>query len=143
MKYIKTNILLFSMFIPFIIFGQENGEECVEYEPIEMYNLRKTIIEKQNLDVWPSIVEIKNLTELNTKRKDSLILFIAETDNGDKLRMTNSSDLSKFAEMDYNDDCKQDGTILTDLKFGKINLNKMKAEIYCRKEKYTELKIKN
>lgn len=131
------------MFIPFIIFGQEKGGECVEYEPIEMYNLRKAIIEKQNLDVWPSIVEIKNLTELNTKRKDSLILFIAETDNGDKLRMTNSSDLSKFAEMDYNNDCKQDGTILTNLKLGKINLTKMKAEIFCRKKKYAELKIKN
>lgn len=138
-----TNILLFLMFIPFIIFGQEKGGECVEYEPIEMYNLRKTIIEKQNLDVWPSIVEIKNLTELNTKRKDSLILFIAETDNGDKLRMTNSSDLSKFAEMDYNNDCKQDGTILTNLKLGKINLTKMKAEIFCLKNKYAELKIKN
>lgn len=131
------------MFIPFIIFGQEKDGECVEYEPIEMYNLRKAIIEKQNLDVWPSIVEIKNLAELNTKRKDSLILFIAETDNGDKLRMTNSSDLSKFAEMDYNDDCKQDGTILTDLKLGKVNLKKMKAEIFCRKNKYAELKIKN
>ena len=131
------------MFIPFIIFGQEKGGECVEYEPIEMHNLRKTIIKKQNLDVWPSIVEIKNLTELNTKRKDSLILFIAETDNGDKLRMTNSSDLSKFTEMDYNNDCKQDGTILTNLKLGKINLTKMKAEIFCRKNKYAELKIKN
>jgi len=131
------------MFIPFIIFGQEKDGECVEYEPIEMYNLRKAIIEKQNLDVWPSIVEIKSLTELNTKRKDSLILFIAETDNGDKLRMTNSSDLSKFTEMDYKDDCKQDGTILTDLKLGKIKLTEMKAEIFCRKKKYAELKIKN
>ncbi len=143
MKYLKTNILLLLMFIPFIMFGQEKDGECVEYEPIEMYNLRKAIIKKQNLDVWPSIVEIKNLTELNSKRKDSLILFIAETDNGDKLRMTNSSDLSKFAEIDYNDDCKQDGTILTDLKLGKINLTEMKAEIFCRKKKYTELKIKN
>ena len=143
MKYIKTNILLFLIFIPFITFGQETEPDCSEPIIIEMYNLRMAIIKKQNLDVWPSIVEIKNLTELNDKRNDSLILFIAETDNGDKLRMTNSSDLSKFAEMDYNDDCKQDGTILTDLKFGKINLTKMKAEIYCRKEKYTELKIKN
>jgi hypothetical protein len=131
------------MFIPFINFGQERDGECVEYEPIKMYNLRKAIIEKQNLDVWPSIVEIKNLTELNTKRKDSLILFIAETDNGDKLRMANSSDLSKFAEMEYKNDCRQDGTILTDLKLGKINLTEMKAEIFCRKEKYAELKIKN
>ena len=131
------------MFIPLIILGQENGGECVEYEPIEMYNLRKAIIEKQNLDVWPSIVEIKNLTELNKKKKDSLILFIAETDNGDKLRMTNSTDLSKFTEMDYNNDCRQEGTISTDLKFGKINLTEMKAEIYCRKEKYAEMKIKN
>ncbi|MDN3594219.1 hypothetical protein [Zunongwangia endophytica] len=131
------------MFIPFTIFGQEKDGEFVEYEPIEMYNLRKAIIKKQNLDVWPSIVEIKNLTELNTKRKDSLILFIAETDNGDKLRMTNSSDLSKFTEMEYKNDCRQDGTILTDLKLGKINLTEMKAEILCRKEKYAELKIKN
>ena len=131
------------MFIPFIIFGQEKNEECVEYEPIGMYNLRKTIIEKQNLDVWPSIVEIKNLTELNTNRKDSLILFIAETVNGDKLRLTNSSDLSKFAEMDYNDDCKQDGTILSDLKLEKINLTEMKAVIFCRKKKYADLKIEN
>ena len=131
------------MFIPFIIIGQERESECVEYAPIEMYNLRKSIIEKQNLDVWPSIVEIKNLSELNIKRKDSLILFITETDNGDKLRMTNSSDLSKFTEMDYNDDCKQEGTILTDLKLGKINLKEMKAEIFCRKKKYAELKIKN
>jgi RNA recognition motif-containing protein len=131
------------MFIPFIIFGQEKDGECVEYEQIEMYNLRKSIIEKQNLDVWPSIVEIKNLSELNIKRKDSLILFIAETDNGDKLRMTNSLDLSKFTEIDYKDDCKQEGTILTDLKLGKINLKEMKAEIFCRKKKYAELKIKN
>ena len=131
------------MFIPFIIMGQERESECVEYEPIEMYNLRKALIDNQNLDVWPSIVEIKNLSELNEKRKDSLILFIAETDYGDKLRMTITSDLSKFAEMDYKNDCRQDGTILTDLKLGEINLTKMKAEIYCRKEKYTELKIKN
>ena len=90
-----------------------------------------------------SIVEIKNLTALNIKRKDSLILFIAETDNGDKLRMTNSSDLSKFTEIDYNNSCRQDGTITTDLRFGKINLTEMKAEIYCRKNKYAELKLKN
>ena len=143
MKYTKTNILLFLMFIPFIIFGQEKGGECLEYEPIEMYNLKIEIIKKQNLDVWPSIVEIKNLSELNTKRNDSLILFIAETDNGDKLRITNSSDLSKFTEMEYKNDCRQNGTILTDLKLGKINLTEMKAEIFCRKEKYAELKVKN
>ena len=143
MKYTKTNILLFLMFIPFIIFGQEKGGECLEYEPIEMYNLKIEIIKKQNLDVWPSIVEIKNLSELNTKRNDSLILFIAEPDNGDKLRITNSSDLSKFTEMEYKNDCRQNGTILTDLKIGKINLTEMKAEIFCRKEKYAELKVKN
>ena len=143
MKYTKTNILLFLAFIPFIVCGQERDEECVEYEPIEMYNLRKAIIDKQKLDTWPSIVEIKNLTELNKKRKDSLILFIAETDDGDKLRLTDTTDLSKFAEMDYKDDCEQDGTILTDLNLGKINLSEMKAEIFCRTEKYAELKIKN
>ena len=131
------------MLIPVILFGQEKDSECVEYEPIEMYNLRKAIIEKQSLEVWPSIVEIKNLTELNKKRKDSLILFIAETDYGDKLRMTNTSDLGKYAEMDYNKDCEQDGTILTDLKLRKIDLTEMKAEIYCGNKKYTELKIKN
>ena len=49
----------------------------------------------------------------------------------------------EFAEMNYNDDCKQDGTILTDLTLGKINLTEMKAEIFCRKKKYAELKIKN
>ncbi len=131
------------MFSPLIMLGQETDYECVEYEPIEMYNLRKAIIDKQNLNVWPSIVEIKYLNELNKKRNDSLILFIAETDNGDKLRMTNTSNLSSFSEIDYNDDCKQEGTILTDLKLGKINLTEMKAEILCRKKKYAELKIKN
>lgn len=131
------------MFIPLIVCGQERDGECVEYEPIGMYNLRKEILNKQNLDTWPSIVEIKNLTELNEKRKDSLILFIAETDDGDKLRLTNTTDLSNFAEMDYKDDCQQDGTILTDLKLGQINLTDMKADIYCRTEKYAELKIKN
>ena len=133
------------MFIPLTILSQET--ELVREEPIiiEMYNLRKAIIEKQNLDVWPSIVEIKDLSELNKKRNDSLILFIAETDDGDKLklRITNTSDLSKFAEMEYKDDCQQGGTILTDLKLGKIYLTEMKAEIFCRKEKYAELKIKN
>jgi len=120
-----------------------NIEESTIEEPIEMYNLRKSIIEKQNLDVWPSIVEIKKLTEINKNRNDSLILLIAETENGDKLRLTNSTELSKFAEMEYKNDCRQDGTILTDLKLGKINLTEMKAEILCRKEKYAELKIKN
>ncbi|CAA0220231.1 hypothetical protein [Tenacibaculum maritimum] len=104
--------------------------------------MRKSIIEKQNLDVWPSIVEIKKLSEINKNRIDSLILLIAETENGDKLRLTNSTELSKFTEMEYNSDCRQDGTILTDLKLGKINLTEMKAEILCRKEKYVELKIK-
>jgi hypothetical protein len=131
------------MFIPFIIFGQEKEPDCTEEIPIGIYNLRVAIIKKQKLYVWPSLVEIKNLTELNKKRNDSLILFIAETDNGDKLRLTNTSDLSKFAEMDYDNDCRQEGTISTDLKLGKINLTEMKAEIYCRKKKYAELKIKN
>jgi len=131
------------MFIPFIILGQEKEPDCTEEIPIEMHNLQTAIIKNQNLGVWPSIVEIKNLAELNKKETDSLILFIAETDNGDKLRMTNTSDLSKFVEIDYNNDCRQEGTISTDLKFGKINLTEMKAEIYCRKEKYAELKIKN
>ena len=120
--------------------GEPNIKETIIEEPIELYNLRKSIIDKQNLDVWPSIVEIKKLNEINTN--DSLILFIAETDNGDKLRLTNTTDLSKFAEMEYENDCRQQGTILTDLKLGKINLTEMKAEILCRKEKYTELKIK-
>ena len=124
-----------------ILIGEENIKESVIEEPIEMYNLRKSIIDKQNLDVWPSIVEIKKLNEINTN--DSLILFIAETDNGDKLRLTNTNDLSKFSEMEYENDCRQQETILTDLKLGKINLTEMKAEILCRKEKYVELKIKN
>ena len=141
MKY--PNILLALLFTPFIMFGQNKEVECAEYEPIEMFNLRKALIKKQNLDVWPNIVEIKNLSVLQTKRKDSLILFIAETEFGDKLRLTNSSDLSKFAEISFNNDCKQAGTILTDLKFGKINLAEMKAEIFCKQKKYAVLKIKN
>jgi len=143
MKYIKTNIFTLLVFIPLISFGQLEEPDCTEEIPIEMHNLQTAIIKKQNLNVWPSIVEIKNLAELYKNETDSLILFIAETDNGDKLRMTNTSNLSKFVEIDYNNDCRQEGTILTDLKFGKINLTEMKAEIYCRKEKYAELKIKN
>jgi len=126
-----------------ILTRKSNIKESTNEEPIELYNLRKSIIDKQNLDVWPSIVEVKSLSELNKVRLDSVILFIAETDYGDKLRLTNSTDLSKFAEMEYKNDCRQDGTILTDLKLGKINLTEMKAEIFCRKEKYAELKIKN
>lgn len=126
-----------------ILINNPNIEDSTIEEPIQMYNLRKSIIGQQNLDVWPSIVEIKSLSELNKVRIDSLILFIAETDDGDKLRLTNSTDLSKFAEMEYKNDCRQDGTILTDLKLGEINLTEMKAEIFCRKEKYAELKIKN
>jgi len=140
MKLKKVIIILF---LPIIIFGQEKEPDCTEELPIEMYNLRMAIIKKQKLDVWPSLVKIKKIAELNKKVSDSLILFIAETDDGEKLRMTNTSDLSKFAEMEYNNDCRQEGTILTDLKFGKINLTNMSAEIFCRKEKYAELKIKN
>jgi len=143
MKNITLQILTALLFFPLVILGQEKELECVEYESIEMYNLRKAIIKKQNLNVWPSIVQIKELTELNNKRNDSLILFLAETDNGDRLRMTNTTDLSKFAEIDYTGNCEQDGTILTDLKFGEINLSEMRAEIFCKKEKYAELKIKN
>ena len=143
MQYIKSVILLTIALISFVVSGQEKDQGCAEYEPIEMYNLKRAIIDEQNLEVWPSIVEIRNLSDLNTNRKDSLILFIAETDNGDKLRLTNTADLSIFAELEYNDDCAQDGTILTDLKLGKINLTDMKAEIYCRKVKYAELKLQN
>jgi len=140
-KVLKT--LMIVIFIPIALIGQERDSTCVEYEIIEMYNLRMSIIKKQKLDVWPTIVEIKKLSELNAKVTDSLILFIAETDYGDKLRMTNTSNLTKYAEMDYKGDCPEEGTISTDLKFGKIWLNKMTAEIFCRKEKYTELVIKN
>src|SRR5690606_35330353 len=85
-----------------------NIEESTIEEPIEMYNLIKSIIEKQNLDVWPSIVEIKKLTEINKNRTDYLLLLIAETENGDKLRLTNSTVLSKFAELEYKNACRQD-----------------------------------
>ena len=129
--------------MPVIFFGQERDEECVEYEPIEMYNLRKAIIDRQHLDTWPSIVEIKNLRELKTERADSLILYIAETDHGDKLRITNTSDLSKFSETEYKNDCEQEGTILTDLKLGPVDLSGMKAEIFCRQSPYAVLEIKN
>ncbi len=121
----------------------ENEMDSVEYESIGIYNLKKSIIEKQNLNVWPSIVEIKNLTELNANLSDSLIFFIAETDNGDKLRLTRTMDLSKFTELNYAGDCKRKGTILTDLKLGKINLLELNAEILCRTENYGEMKINN
>ena len=141
MKYIKTKILLFLFFVPLIIFGQETESDCSEPIIIEMYNLRMAIIKKQKLDSWPSIVQIKKLTELNRQRRDSLILFIVEANNGEKLRLSNSSDLARFVEIDYNDDCRQDGTILTDLEFGKINLMEMKAEVLCRENKFTEFKL--
>jgi len=143
MNNMKNITFFFLMFCPFIISAQETGDECVEYEPIEMYNLRKAIIDQQNLDTWPSIVEIKNLQEIKTERADSLILYIAETNQGDKLRLTNTSDLSKFAETDYKNDCRQEGTILTDLNLNSIDLSEMKAEIRCRQSQYAVLKIKN
>lgn len=121
----------------------ENEMDSEEYESIEIYNLRKSIIHSQKLDVWPSIVDLKNLTELNTNLADSLILFIAETDNGDKLRLTRTMDLTNFTELNYAGDCKREGTILTDLKIGKINLSEMKAIILCKSESYGEMEINN
>jgi hypothetical protein len=112
-------------------------------EPIGIYNLRKSIIDKQNLDTWPSIIHIRSLADFNNKKKDSLILFIAETDSLDYLRITRTSDLSKFAEIEYKGNCKQQGTILTDLKIGKILSNGNEAIILCRKEEFINLKIKN
>lgn len=112
-------------------------------EPIEIYNLRKSIIKKQNLGTWPTIVQIRSLRELDKKKKDSLILFIAETDSLDYLRITRTSDLSKFAEIEYKRNCKQEGTILTGLKIGKILSSGNKAIILCRKEEFINLKIKN
>lgn len=143
MKTKRTLLVCILVLTPLMFFGQERDEECVEYEPIEMYNLRKSIIDRQKLDTWPSIVEIKDLRELKTERSDSLILYLAETDHGDKLRITNTFDLSKFAETEYENDCKQEGTILTDLRLGSIDLIKMKAEIYCRQSPYAVLVIKN
>ena len=125
------------------IVSAENEMDSEEYEPISIYNLRKSIIDHQKLDVWPSIVEIKNLTQLNTNLADSLILFIAETDNGDMLRLTRTMDLTKFTELNYAGDCKRKGTILTNLKFGKINLSEMKAIVLCESENYGEMEINN
>jgi hypothetical protein len=120
-----------------------NIKESIIEEPIEIYNLRKSIIEKQNLDVWPSIINIRNLKDFDYKKKDSLILFIAETDSIDYLRISRTSNLSNFAEIEYKGNCRKEGTILTDLEIGKILSNGNEAIILCRKEEYINLKIKN
>ena len=112
-------------------------------EPIEIYNLRTSIIEKQNLVVWPSIINIRELKNFDYKKKDSLILFIAETDSIDYLRISRTSNLSNFAEIEYKGNCRKEGTILTDLEIGKILSNGNEAIILCRKEEYINLKIKN
>lgn len=126
-----------------ILNGKTDIKESINEEPIEIYNLRKSIIKKQSLDVWPSIVQIRDLNDFDKKKKDSLILFIAETDSLDYLRITRTSDLSKFAEIEYKGNCKQEGTILTDLKIGKILSSGNEAIILCRKEEFINLKIKN
>jgi hypothetical protein len=143
MRHLKSFAFTFVLIFPLIVYGQNNASEHDEYEPIESYNLRKAIIYKQKLDVWPTILEIKSLTELNKALSDSLILFFAETDDGDKIRLSSTHDLSKFSEKSYSGGCDQYGTILADLKFGKISLVEMKAEILCQDEKFTELEIVN
>lgn len=149
MKF-NFKILIILTLFPFTFFAQEKDSECVEYESIEIYNLRKLIIDKQKLDVWPDLVEIKEIKNNNGKVIDSLILFIAEIwkkqpeINGEmRLRISKTSDLTKFSEMDYDRNCKQDGTILTDLKIGMIDKLTGEIEILCRQDYYGKLKIKN
>ena len=125
------------------LIGEINIEESIIEESIEMYNLRKSIIDKQNLEVWPSIIKIRNLEDFNNKKKDSLILYIAETDSIDYLRISRTSDLSKYAEINYKGNCSQEGTILTNLEIGKILSNGNEAIILCRKEEFIKLKINN
>lgn len=126
-----------------LLIGEINLSECITEEAIEIYNLRKSIIDKQSLDTWPSIIQIRNLKDFNYMKKDSLILYIAETDSIDYLRISRTSDLRKYAEIEYKGDCRQEGTILTDLIIGKILGNGNEAIILCRKEEYVNLKIKN
>lgn len=126
-----------------ILNGKADIKESIIEEPIEIYNLRKSIINKQSLDVWPSIVQIRNLKDFDNKKKDSLVLFIAETDSIDYLRISRTSNLSNFAEIEYKGNCRKEGTILTDLEIGKILSNGNEAIILCRKEEYINLKIKN
>ena len=122
-----------------LLTGERNILESNIEEPIEVYNLRKSIIVKQNLDVWPDLIDIKKLE----KESDSLILFMAEIDGENYLRISRASDLSRFSEMEYKNDCRQEGTISTDLKIGKINNQKGKIEILCLTKNYTQLEIKN
>jgi hypothetical protein len=126
-----------------ILIGKADIKESVIEEPIEIYNLRKSIISKQNLDVWPSIVHIRDLKDFDNKKKDSLVLFIAETDSIDFLRISRTSNLSNYAEIEYKGNCRKEGTILTDLEIGKILSNGNEALILCRKEQYIGLKIRN
>ena len=84
MKYIKTNIFTLLVFIPLISFGQLEEPDCTEEIPIEMHNLQTAIIKKQNLNVWPSIVEIKNLSELYSGKKE---LFMSWPNVSSRLRI--------------------------------------------------------
>ena len=146
----RIKILIILTLFPLTIFGQERESECVEYESIEIYNMRKLIIDKQKLDVWPDIIEIKEIKNNKGKVIDSLILFIAEIwqnqpeINGEmRLRISKTSDLTKYSELDYDENCKQDGTILTDLKIGMIDKLNGEIEILCRQDYYGKLTIKN
>lgn len=113
--------------------------ESTIIEHIEIYNLRKTLIDKQNLEVWPDLIDIRTID----KNLDSLVLFMAEINGENYLRLSKASELSKFSELKYKNDCRQEGTIDTDLKIGKVNKQNSEIEILCRTENYGILKIKN
>ena len=83
------------------------------------------------------------MNKLLEEQPNIIHLFILPIDSIDYLRITRTSDLRKYAEIEYKGDCRQQGTILTDLIIGEILANGNEAIILCRKEEYVNLKIKN
>jgi hypothetical protein len=114
-------------------------EEELITEPITSYNLRKSLIDAQDLEAWPTIIEIKQLSN-----NDSLVLYLIEESSNEPLdklylRGVITSDLKDFSEAKYSDDCRQAGTTLTELRIGELDGSTLELDIFCKSKLYAIL----
>ena len=107
---------------------------------IEHYELRKSLIDNQQLEAWPTILQIEELPN-----SDSLVLYLIEESSEKTLaelyiRAVFTSNLEVFSEAKYSDDCQKEGTTMTKLKIGK-NDTSLEFEVLCDTVFYAFLEL--
>lgn len=143
----KFGFLFFFILISMISKSQDS-EVIVCYEIEDHFSLSEEIINKQSLRFEPDIIDVKSIEYHGTT--DTIALYLVEIilkENNETifkeyLRISRTSNLTEFLEVNYNDTCSKTSHTATNLKIGAINISNGEYEILCDEEVFCVLKTK-